>query len=230
MPIPVSGNELKRLSAKDIIYQTVCDWIVTGVLRPGEKILDSELAKYFNVSRTPVREAIQILERQKLVNVVPGKATVVADLDPADIEKSYRPLAEIQGFAAELACAQITDEELQELAQVHAAFLDACRRNDAQEVIARDARFHELIIHAARNEYVEEFSRMLVLHIQRIKYRYFHSDRMRKISITHHEAILKAMEQRDAEKGKALLRDHWLRVMENAIQESEEVLQEPKNQ
>ena len=71
---------------------------------------------------------------------------------------------------------------------------------------------------------------MLVLHIQRIKYRYFHSDRMRKISITHHEAILKAMEQRDAEKGKALLRDHWLRVMENAIQESEEVLQEPKNQ
>jgi len=107
--------------------------------------------------------------------------------------------------------------------------LEACRRNDAKAVIASDARFHELIIHASRNEYVEEFSQMLVLHIQRIKYLYFHSDRMRKISVTHHEAILRAMQARDAEKGRELLRNHWLQVMENAIQESEEVLKAPQN-
>ena len=104
MPIPENVENLRRVSAKSSIYQVVCSWIITGVLKPGEKIVDSELAKRFNVSRTPVREAIQILEGQKLVYVVPGRATVVADIDPADIEKCYRTLAELQGLAAEPAC------------------------------------------------------------------------------------------------------------------------------
>ena len=99
MPIPENVENLRRVSAKSSIYQVVCSWIITGVLKPGEKIVDSELAKRFNVSRTPVREAIQILEGQKLVYVVPGRATVVADIDPADIEKCYRTLAELQGLA-----------------------------------------------------------------------------------------------------------------------------------
>ena len=72
MPIPENVENLRRVSAKSSIYQVVCSWIITGVLKPGEKIVDSELAKRFNVSRTPVREAIQILEGQKLVYVVPG--------------------------------------------------------------------------------------------------------------------------------------------------------------
>ena len=112
MPIPENVENLRRVSAKSSIYQVVCSWIITGVLKPGEKIVDSELAKRFNVSRTPVREAIQILEGQKLVYVVPGRATVVADIDPADIEKCYRTLAELQGLAAELACGSLTDREL----------------------------------------------------------------------------------------------------------------------
>ena len=126
MPIPEKGNDLCRLSAKDIIYRTVCEWIITGVLRPGEKILDSELARHFSVSRTPVREALQVLESQKLICVRPGRATVVAELDVDDIEKCYRPLAAIQGLAAELACGRLTEEALAALEEAHAGFAAAC--------------------------------------------------------------------------------------------------------
>ena len=115
MPIPENVENLRRVSAKSSIYQVVCSWIITGVLKPGEKIVDSELAKRFNVSRTPVREAIQILEGQKLVYVVPGRATVVADIDPADIEKCYRPLADLEALAAELACGKLTENDFFEL-------------------------------------------------------------------------------------------------------------------
>ena len=73
MPIPERPQALQRQSAKSVVYQTVCDWIITGVMKPGEKILDSELASYFNVSRTPVREALQLLQNQKLVCVIPGR-------------------------------------------------------------------------------------------------------------------------------------------------------------
>ena len=67
-------------------------------LKSGEKILDSELAQYFDVSRTPVREAIQMLERQKLVKVIPSRGTIVANIEIEDTEKCYRLLAEIQAL------------------------------------------------------------------------------------------------------------------------------------
>ncbi len=218
MPIPEKGNDLCRLSAKDIIYRTVCEWIITGVLRPGEKILDSELAKHFSVSRTPVREALQVLESQKLICVRPGRATVVAELDVDDIEKCYRPLAAIQGLAAELACGRLTEEALAALEEAHAGFAAACGADSAGEVIAWDNRFHEIIVRASGNEYVEDFSHLMILHIQRIKYHYFHNDRMRKASDSEHREILQAMKARDSALAGQLVRSHWLRVMEDSLQ------------
>ena len=57
MPIPKKDSALQRKSAKDLVYETLCDWIIRGEMMPGEKLLDTELAAYFNVSRTPVRDA-----------------------------------------------------------------------------------------------------------------------------------------------------------------------------
>ena len=86
MPIPKKDSALQRKSAKDLVYETLCDWIIRGEMMPGEKLLDTELAAYFNVSRTPVREALQMLETQKLIKVTPGRATTVAGVDKNDIE------------------------------------------------------------------------------------------------------------------------------------------------
>ena len=152
MPIPERPQALQRQSAKSVVYQTVCDWIITGVMKPGEKILDSELASYFNVSRTPVREALQLLQNQKLVCVIPGRTTVVADLDVEDFEKCYRPLAEIDALAAELACRNLTDAMLEELEQELQASAEANIKGDTAAIITHDTRFHELIIDAADND------------------------------------------------------------------------------
>ena len=64
MPIPQTAIPLPRVSAKENVFSTVQDWIISGTLRPGEKIVDTELAKIFSVSRTPVREALQMLSEQ----------------------------------------------------------------------------------------------------------------------------------------------------------------------
>lgn len=225
MPIPEKEKTQQRLSAKDIIYRTVCEWIITGVMQPGEKISDLELANYFNVSRTPVREALQHLENQKLVYVRPGRATVVAELDLDDIEKCYRPLAEVQALAAELACARLTEEGLRELEQTYAGFVSACRDNDAAAAIACDNRFHEIILRMAGNEYIEDFSRLMILHVQRIKYHYFHSDRMRKASESEHGEIVRAMQARDGEWARRAVRSHWLRAMEDSLRDTAACLQ-----
>ncbi len=64
MPVPSQKKSIERLSAKERIYQTIRDWIIEGVLEPNEKLSDIELSEYFAVSRTPVREAFQLLEAQ----------------------------------------------------------------------------------------------------------------------------------------------------------------------
>ena len=67
MPLPTGDLSFDRRSAKQKVYETVKDWIIEGQFKPGEKVSDVEIAEYFNVSRTPVREALQLLEAQKLV-------------------------------------------------------------------------------------------------------------------------------------------------------------------
>lgn len=226
MPIPERTQALQRQSAKSVVYQTVCDWIITGVMKPGEKILDSELASYFNVSRTPVREALQLLQNQRLVCVIPGRATVVADLDVEDFEKCYRPLAEIDALAAELACGKLTEEMLYELEQALHASEEANRKGDTAAIIHYDSRFHEIIVDAADNEYIAEFSHTLVLHIQRIRYHFFHMPTMRKVSAKQHAGILEALRAKDAALAKARMREHWLTAMTGSLKDTMQYLQE----
>ena len=225
MPIPEGSGVIHRKFARQAVYETVCDWIITGVLEPGEKILDSELGEYFHVSRTPVREALQQLQSQKLVLVMPGRATVVAPLDTQDIEKCYRPLAELQALAAELACGKLTDEDFFELECALRDAKAASGKEDAAAVMACDERFHEIIVHAAGNEYVTEFSGTLMLHIRRIKYHYFHLPAMREASASQHAGILLALRAQDAAAAKERMREHWLRAMRGCLGETLAYLQ-----
>ena len=91
MPLPNSLNEENRQPTKAYILETMQHWITVMQLRPGEKISDTEIAEYFNVSRTPVREVLKMLEQQKLIYIYPGRSTVVADLALDDIESYYLP-------------------------------------------------------------------------------------------------------------------------------------------
>lgn len=225
MPIPQGSGNIRRKSARQAVYETVCDWIITGVLAPGEKILDSELAAYFHVSRTPVREALQQLQNQKLVRVIPGRATAVAPLDVQDIEKCYRPLSELQALAAELACGKLTDGDFFELECALRDAAAASEKEDAAAVMACDERFHEIVVQAAGNAYVTEYSRTLMLHIQRIKYHYFHLPAMREASASQHAAILQALRAEDAALAKTRMRGHWLCAMRGCLGETVAYLQ-----
>ena len=102
MPIPENVENLRRVSAKSSIYQVVCSWIITGVLKPGEKIVDSELAKRFNVSRTPVREAILELSAMGLLEERPYAGCIVRRMTADDIADIYNVRAHIDEYAAQL--------------------------------------------------------------------------------------------------------------------------------
>ena len=130
MPIPKQVSYEAPKSAKMRIYEALREWIIDGTLQPGEKILDSEISQYFSVSRTPVREAIQMLAEQKLIEIRPGKESRISEIDSIDIPQTYKMLAEIHATAVEFAFDKISEGAIHRLKDANQRFEQAFLRRD----------------------------------------------------------------------------------------------------
>src|SRR4051794_16074410 len=125
MPIPTDHAMPLRVSAKENAFIQLQDWIIDGTLHPGEKLNDTELAQALGVSRTPIRESLQLLEVQGFVKMYPGKATQVTEVDKESITDLLPPLAALQALSAELAIPHLTQETLALLESTNKRFADA---------------------------------------------------------------------------------------------------------
>ena len=111
LPIVLDGYKPLR----DVVFETLRDAIITQVLKPGERLMEIQLADEMGVSRTPVREAIRKLELEGLVIMVPRKGAYVAGVSMKDIHEVYEVRAALEMLAVSLAAERITDEELDAL-------------------------------------------------------------------------------------------------------------------
>lgn len=212
MPIPAKNAATKRQSAKMKIYFTLRDWITYGTLEPGERINDQEISEYFEVSRTPVREALQMLESQKLVVIRPNKATYVSTLEMDDLEKWYLPLAHLHALAAQLACRKIKAGAIEELRQIDSRIVAFSQHGDAASTLQEDLRFHNRLLAIADNEFITEFSETLMLHIQRIEYLFFKQPGTAN-SFASHADLLDALEAGDEQRAGDEMMKNWLTTL-----------------
>ncbi len=213
MPIPVKNVEVKRQSAKTRIFNTLREWIAYGTLKPGEKLNDQEISDYFEVSRTPVREAIQMLEAQKLVVVYPNRATCVTEVDFDHLEKWYLPLAYIHALAAQFAAAVITKEQVEELREIESRIKEFLEQRDTINTLRADLLLHKRILDIADNEILSDFSDTLMLHVQRIEYIFFERSGMNAANFTTHEDVLEALENRDEKRAFDAMFQNWLTIL-----------------
>lgn len=212
MPLPKEQTSFERLSAKQKVYETVKDWIIEGQFKPGEKVSDIEIADYFKVSRTPVREALQLLEAQKLVKSYPGKATLVTDLETDNIEKWYQPMATLQQLAVTLAVERVTPEYIRRLRKLADEFAECVKeQTKPMPILHADKEFHSCILEMAGNEYITDFCDVLWIHIQRLEYGFFRDTPLEE-SIDEHEKIIQALEMKDSYSASVLVKSHWDRT------------------
>ena len=212
MPLPNKELAFERTSAKQKVYETVKDWIIEGQFKPGEKVSDIEIADYFKVSRTPVREALQLLEAQKLVKSYPGKATIVTELEKDDIEKWYLPMAMLQQLAITLAVEKITPAHINHLKKLSDVFKECIKEQEKpMPILKADKAFHSCILEAAGNEYITDFCDVLWIHIQRLEYSFFR-DTPLEASVEEHERMIKVLEMKDSYLASVLAKEHWDRT------------------
>src|SRR5699024_6590060 len=142
MPIPTNHEKPARQSAKESAFSQIQQWIIDGTLLPGEKLNDAELAKALGVSRTPIRESLQLLEVQDFVKMYPGKATEVTEVDKESINDLLPPLASLQALSAEHDTVQLSDETDIVLEETNARSEQPIRSDAYFSALRTDVVFH----------------------------------------------------------------------------------------
>lgn len=162
MPVDPRGTVLG-----DEVYTAIGEAILDGRLAPGERLRDHELARWLGVSRTPVREALQRLERTGLVEVSPNRYTRVSVPDPALLEETHEFVVMTLGNIVRLAVARCSDEVLQELLEQLDDLIAASRDDDRLGIVERSARFFATMTHSAGNRAFARVMREAELVIRR---------------------------------------------------------------
>ncbi len=207
------GHEFKvdmneYLPLRDVVFNTLRQAILTGELKPGERLMEIQLANRLGVSRTPVREAIRKLELEGLVLMIPRKGAIVAEITVKDLEDVLEVRGALEVLAVQNACANITEKQLQELKNAGAEFKRALTGADLVECVQTDIKFHDIIYGATNNQRLLQLLNNLREQMYRYRMEYLKDKRMHKALVDEHEAIRKALKKHDPEKAGNAIKIH----------------------
>lgn len=212
MPIPTNHSKPIRISAKENAFSQLQQWIIDGTLRPGEKLNDTELAEALGVSRTPVRESLQLLEVQGFVKMFPGKATQVTEVEKESINDLLPPLAALQALSAELAISHLTNDVITLLKSTNKRFGEAIRSKSYFSALKIDEEFHQIIVDTANNPYIHNMVAYLQSHVRRL---FFHNSIvLTEQSIDEHDTVIQLMKENNTTDVSAVMRENWLRAIQ----------------
>ena len=136
---------------REVVCETLRDAIRKGILKPGERLMEIQLAEELGVSRTPVREAIRKLELEGYVIMMPRRGTYVANLSIRDVNEVFEIRTSLDSLASGLAAERITDEELERLQRLLVLIGEYIETNNMEKIVETDTEFHDLLYQASRN-------------------------------------------------------------------------------
>lgn len=182
--------------------------IVAGTLKPGERLDEVSLAEQFNVSRTPVREALLQLSSMGLVEMRPRRGAVVAQIGLKDLLDMFEVMAQLEGICGRLAARRATKAEWERLAGVHDASKRAVNAGNYDAYYQCNVEFHEIIYQASRNPFLAEQTMNLRNRLAPYRRSQLHQNGRLQGSYDEHTTILTALKNQDANTTEDLMRGH----------------------
>lgn len=186
-------------------YQLILEAIDVGVFKPGDRLVESDLADRFGVSRTPIREALQRLETQSLL-ARDGRSLIVASLDHNQMSELYVVRRELEGLAARLASRHATDEEISVLRDMVTD--DDALVADPAALSRANRRFHKQIHLASHNRYLVQQLDLVHRTMALMATTSLAADGRGEVAQGEHDGIVAALEARDADAADRALKDH----------------------
>lgn len=200
-------------------YQLILHAIDIGTYRPGDRLVESELADRFGVSRTPIREALQRLETQSLLSR-DGRSLIVASLDHNQMAELYMVRSELEGLAAKLAARHATDEEVRFLKEMVEE--DKKRVGDPVALARTNRRFHRQVHLASHNRYLVQQLDLVYRSMALMATTSLAAKGRSQVALAEHEAIVDAIARGDGESASTELKAHISRAFEARLRQDAE--------
>lgn len=185
------------LPLRDVVFNTLRKAILTGELKPGERLMEIHLANRLGVSRTPIREAIRKLELEGLVIMIPRRGAEVAQIT----EKSLKDVLEVRraldALCVELACDRISAEETEQLRESCEEFERATETEDTAVIAKADVELHDIIVHATGNQRLIQLINNLSEQMYRYRFEYIKDEDRHDNLIREHRMIYESIAKRD---------------------------------
>ena len=193
----VNMNEF--LPLRDVVFNTLRRAILTGELRPGERLMEIHLANRLGVSRTPIREAIRKLELEGLVTMIPRRGAEVAQISKKSLQDVLEVRRALDVLCAELACDRITAEGKTALKKACDNFEEATKTRDAVTIAEADVALHDIIVQATGNQRLIQLINNLSEQMYRYRFEYIKDENQHNNLVEEHRMIYESIVRGDKE-------------------------------
>ena len=196
------------LPLRDVVFNTLRRAILKGELKPGERLMEMQLAEQLGVSRTPIREAIRKLELEGLVLMIPRRGAIVAKITEKDLKDVLEVRASLERLSTKLACERMEEETIEELREAQEAFKAALRGDDITLQAQKDVEFHDVIYKSTNNLRLIQMLNNLREQMYRYRLEYLKDGTSHQKLVEEHEAIIEALSRRDTEETTNIMVGH----------------------
>lgn len=203
---------------RDVIFETLRKAIITGEIKPGERLMEVAIAEQMGVSRTPVREAIRRLEAEGLVTMVPRKGTHVSELSSKDIIDVLEVRGALDKLAAGLAAKRIKPQQLRALESIHKQYIAFVEKENIEGAVRKDIEFHDAIYAASGNSRLIGVLSTLKEHIYRFRVIYLRDMDIAEHVEQEHRQILDALKEGNEQLAAELAEKHIKSQMESIVE------------
>jgi len=181
--------------------------ILTGRIKPRERLIEMELVSQLNASRFSIRKAIHELARKGLVEIIPNKGARVVDHSDKEVEDSFLVRMNLELLAAELIIERITPEKLAEIKKIQKDYAKAVAMGSFEKMTLKNEEFHRALYQATENKFLCEFLHNVTNAIFPQRYNAYFMLGMAPKTVKDHEAMIQAIEKRESEKLKRIFKN-----------------------
>ena len=195
-------------SKKKQAYDQIKKMIIENEVEKDAPLVERVLCERLGISRTPVREALRMLEQENLVELIPRRGAQVLDISAEDIKNILEIRSALEVVSIRHACQKMDNDSLKELKKYNAEFEAAFEARDYEGVATADEKFHDVIFSAAGNKRLVVIISNIQAQVYRYRMAYLKVYETKTAVLNHHRNIIEAIEKHDAALGEKVMAEH----------------------
>lgn len=209
---------VRRLSLYEAVTQRLREMVLEGELAPGSRISEKQLCEIFDVSRTPLREALKVLANEGLVELLPNRGAKVTEVTLREVVDLFEVMVVLEGLSGELLVARASNADIAEIRAMHQRMIELYQRHERAEYFLLNQDIHRRLTEIAGNSVLLELETSLSVKITRARYMANMLMGRWDESASEHELIIEALEKRDAQELSTAMRMHMRKTGDAVIQ------------